>query len=78
MGDALKDYRSPLKQFYIPFYKNTTKSKQCFHILRYLHFCNNLNVCNKSGKDSDKLEELDLSFVGSVMLVLNFTVHMNI
>jgi hypothetical protein len=76
--DALKDYMSPLEQFHIPFYKNIMKIKQSFHILRYLHFCSNVNLPDKSGKGYDRLGGLNLSFTGSVMLVLNFTVPMNI
>jgi hypothetical protein len=76
--EALKDYRSPLEWFHIPFYKNIMKSKWSFYILRYLHFFSNVTLPDKSGKDYDMLGEVDLSVVGSVMLMLNFTVPINI
>jgi hypothetical protein len=58
MYDALKDNRSPLEQFHIPFHKNIMERKWSFHILRYLHFCSNINLPDKSGNDCAGFENL--------------------
>jgi hypothetical protein len=53
--DRLKDYwSSTLEQFFLAFYRNTMKQDRFFHILRFLHFSDNRNEPDKTGKNYDK------------------------
>jgi predicted nucleotidyltransferase len=52
--DKLKDYWSTLEQLFIAFYGNTMKRDRFFRILRYMHFSDNRNELDKTGKNYDK------------------------
>jgi len=55
VSDALKHYWLTLQQFYMPFYSSTIKHKEFFHILRFLHFSDNMNQPDKNNNNYDKL-----------------------
>jgi len=40
---TLKSYWLTLGQFFTPFYTSTMKCDTFLHILRFLHFCDNMN-----------------------------------
>jgi hypothetical protein len=60
--DTLKEYWSTLEQIYTPFYSNVMKRDRFFHILRFLHFCNNMNQPDKTDKCYDRLWKIRTLF----------------
>jgi hypothetical protein len=53
--DALRSYWLIAEHFFIPFYTNTMKCDRFLHILRFLHFSDNMNQPNKNDNKYDKL-----------------------
>jgi hypothetical protein len=53
--DKMTDYWSTSYSFHSSFYSNTTKQERYFHILRFLHFTDNKNEPDMTGKNSDQL-----------------------
>jgi hypothetical protein len=54
--DTLKDYWSTLEHFCRTFYSNMMKCDRFFfNILRFLHFCDNMNQPDKTDNNYDRL-----------------------
>jgi len=49
--DMLKDYWSKLGRYLMAFYRNTMKRDRFCHILRFLHFSDNKNECDKTDEN---------------------------
>jgi hypothetical protein len=75
MLGTLKNYWLAVEQIYTPFYTNTMKCDQFFHMLRFLQFIDNKNQTDNNDNLTLENEE---SLISSVTPVLNLTVHLNI
>jgi hypothetical protein len=76
--DCLKDYWIRVEQYFAPFDSNTMVRDRFFHILRFLHFENNVNPPNRDDPHYDRLwkirnviDTLDVNFT-------NYIIHQNI
>jgi len=56
--DKLTDYWSTFDQLYTPFFGTMMKWDRYLHILRYLHFTDNKNEPDRTGKKFDRLWKL--------------------
>jgi len=74
--ETLRSYWSTAEQFCTPFYSNTMKCNSIFHILRFLHFSDNMNQPDEKDRNYDRLWKLRTIFDHSGALVVNFTVRL--